>query len=128
MYWTSGGQQQHLSCLPCRPLPAPPTELDYERHKVEKILESRAAGDGSGDEFLCKFEGAACWPRLGLLPALCGRPCLLVGCWLTAYSLRLAVAQACRTARPSGFPTMCCQARRPLLPAGCHQPPVLHRG
>ena len=40
-------------CL-CLPLPA---DLDFSSCHVEKILDSRQAEDGSGEEFFCKFEG-----------------------------------------------------------------------
>jgi len=32
--------------------------VDLDRHPVERILHSRQAADGSGEEFRCKLEGA----------------------------------------------------------------------
>ena len=50
------------ACLCCHSLPtAPPADLDYSSCHVEKILDSRQAEDGTGEEFFCKFEGEQAW-------------------------------------------------------------------
>lgn len=74
------GQTSSHPPPPAHPLPLPThhpfTALDPEEEHVERILWSRPAADGTGDEYLCKFEGAPCAALLTCCFALLLRlPC-----------------------------------------------------